>query len=236
MAAVATGVERFEGFSDEAVQFFLELQAEQSRTWFKAHQADFARLWKRPLELFVAELCERLVDVYPGILDAEPHFLRIQRDTRFSKDKTPYKTFVAASVGIRAADGDEAHSQPGMYVSSGLDGEYVAIGSWHMTPAILQRYRALLDDARQGTEIQAMVDGLVANGFRLEAMEKLKRVPPPFGQDHPRGELLRHKGLAVVAHPAEDIGTSRALLEWAEARLRSAAPLMHRLDKSLSGQ
>jgi uncharacterized protein (TIGR02453 family) len=110
MAAVATGVERFEGFSDEAVQFFLELQAEQSRTWFKAHQADFARLWKRPLELFVAELCERLVDVYPGILDAEPHFLRIQRDTRFSKDKTPYKTFVAASVGIRAADGDEARA------------------------------------------------------------------------------------------------------------------------------
>jgi uncharacterized protein (TIGR02453 family) len=235
MAAVATGVERFEGFSDEAVQFFLELQAEQSRAWFKARQADFVRLWKRPLELFVAELCERLVDVYPGILEAEPHFLRIQRDTRFARDKTPYKTYVAASVGIRASDADEGHSQPGMYVSSGLEGDYVGVGAWHMTPAILQRYRALLDDPRQGAAIQRLVDGLVADGFKLEAMEKLKRVPAPFAQDHPRGELLRHKGLAVVAQADEDVATSRALLDWAEARLRAAAPLVHRLDTRLSG-
>jgi uncharacterized protein (TIGR02453 family) len=234
MAAVATGVERFEGFTDEAVQFFFELQAEQSRTWFKARQADFSRLWKRPLELFVAELCERLVDVYPNILDAEPHFMRIQRDTRFSKDKTPYKTFVAASIGIRASDSDEGHSQPGLYVSSGLEGDYVAIGAWHMTPAILQRYRALLDDPREGATIQDMVDRLVADGFKLEAMEKLKRVPPPFAQDHPRGELLRHKGLAVVSQAGEDVAASRALLDWAEVRLRAAAPLIHRLDTFLS--
>ena len=63
MTAVATGVDRFNGFSDEAIQFLLELQAEQSRTWFKAHQADYSRVCRRPLELFVAELCERLVDV-----------------------------------------------------------------------------------------------------------------------------------------------------------------------------
>src|SRR5438445_8652107 len=89
MAAVATRVERFTGFSDEAIQFLLELQAEQSRTWFKAHQDDFLRLCRRPLELFVAELRERLLDVYPGMVDAEPHIFRIQRDTRFAKDKAP---------------------------------------------------------------------------------------------------------------------------------------------------
>src|SRR4051794_14667392 len=63
-------LERFNGFSDEAIQFFLDLQAEQSRTWFKAHQDDFVRLWRRPLEMFVEELRERLVDVFPGTADA----------------------------------------------------------------------------------------------------------------------------------------------------------------------
>jgi uncharacterized protein (TIGR02453 family) len=235
MATVATGAERFSGFSDEAMQFFLELQAEQSRTWFKAHQDDFSRLWRRPLELFVAELCERLVDVYPGILDAEPHFFRIQRDTRFAKDKTPYKTFVAANVGIRASNGEEDHSQPGLYVSFGLEGEYVAIGAWHMTQAILARYRAMLDDPREGARVQRLVDELVAAGFQIEAMEKLKRVPPGFAQDHPRAELLKHKGLAVVTHPTdESIVGSRLLLDWATAQLRAAAPLMHLLDKALA--
>jgi uncharacterized protein (TIGR02453 family) len=101
MATVASRVERFSGFPDEAIQFFLELQAEQSRTWFKAHQADYLRLCRRPLELLMSELQQRLVGAYPGVADVEPHYFRIQRDTRFAKDKVPYKTNVAADLPIR---------------------------------------------------------------------------------------------------------------------------------------
>src|ERR1700694_759419 len=231
MTAVATGVERFNGFSDDAIQFFLELQAEQSRTWFKAHQADYVRVRRRPLELFVAELCQRLVDVYPGIADAEPHYFRIQRDTRFARTKEPYKTNVAADVAIRPRREDEQeHGLPGLFVSFGLDGEYIGIGAWHMSPAVLQRYRALLDDPRQGSQFQKLVDALVARGNQVSAMEKLKRVPPPYAQDHPRAELLKHKGLAVMAQPAENVSSSRLLLDWAETELRAAAPLILLLD------
>src|SRR3954452_21465491 len=99
--ATLTLPEKFEGFSDEAIQFLLELQAEQSRTWFKVHQDDYVRLCRRPLELLVCELQERLSDVYPRITDVEPHIFRIQRDTRFSKDKSPYKTNLAANMAIR---------------------------------------------------------------------------------------------------------------------------------------
>src|SRR5947207_5180435 len=101
----AATAQRFEGFSDEAIQFFLELQAEQSRTWFKAHQDDFLRLCRRPLELLVAELQERLTGTYPGIAAVEPHIFRIQRDTRFAKDKSPYKTNLAANMPIRPPRG-----------------------------------------------------------------------------------------------------------------------------------
>src|ERR1700730_8550701 len=223
MTAVATGVDRFNGFSDEAIQFLLELQAEQSRTWFKAHQADYLRVCREPLELFVTELCQRLVDVYPGIAEAEPHIFRIQRDTRFAKNKEPYKTNLAADVPIRRRlDDEQEHGVPGVYVSFGLEGEYVGIGAWHMPPAVLLRYRGLLDHPRQGAQVQKLVDGLLARGNQVAAMEKLKRVPPPYAQDHPRAELLKHKGLAVMAQPAENVSGSRQLLDWAETELRAA--------------
>jgi uncharacterized protein (TIGR02453 family) len=235
MATVATsGVEQFTGFSDEAFQFLLELQAEQNRAWFKAHQADFLRLCRKPLELFVTELQARLVDVFPGFVDAEPHYFRIQRDTRFSKDKAPYKTNLAADVSLRPSfEAEDRHVVPGVYVSFGLDGEYVAVGAWHMSPEVLLRYRSALDSA-VGARIQAQVDGLLARGFGLEAMEKLKRVPPPFPQDHPRAELLKHKGLAVVAQAADGVSGSPKLLDWAEKQLRQAAPLIDLLDNALA--
>ena len=235
MPAVATAVERFEGFSDEAIQFLLELQAEQSRTWFKAHQSDFTRLCRRPLELFVEELRDRLIAVYPRIVEAEPHYFRIQRDTRFAKDKTPYKTSISADVAIRPRGEDEnEHGIPGLYFSWGLEGEYLGIGAWHMSPSVLARYRAVLDGVQTGPEIQRRVDELLAQGFSIEAMEKLKRVPSPYAQDHPRAELLKHKGFAIMAQPTENVSSSRLLLDWAEAQLRAAAPLMHVIDKALT--
>jgi uncharacterized protein (TIGR02453 family) len=190
---------------------------------------------RRPLELFVTELCQRLVDVYPGLADAEPHIFRIQRDTRFAKDKAPYKTNVAADLSIRArAEGEAEHGIPGLYVSFGLEGEYVGIGAWHMQPEVLQRYRALVADPKTGARIQRLVDGLLAQGCTTAAMEKLKRVPPPYAQDHPRAELLKHKGFAVMAQPAENVSASPRFLDWAEGHLRAAAPLVHLLDKSLA--
>src|SRR5438067_12461878 len=110
--------ERFEGFPDDGIQFLLDLQAEQSRTWFKAHQDDYVRLLRRPLELLVAELQERLTDVYPRIAQVEPHIFRIQRDTRFAKDKSPYKTNVAANIAIAPPSGEgDHHTTPGIYLS-----------------------------------------------------------------------------------------------------------------------
>jgi len=227
--------QRFEGFPEGAMQFFLELHAEQSRTWFKAHQDDFVRLWKQPLELFVSELQERLVDVYPGLTEVTPHFFRIQRDTRFARDKTPYKTYVAADLPLRPVpEGVDEHAVPGLYVSFGLEGEYVAFGAWHMSPEVLQRYRAALDHPKHGAEAQKIVDALLADGWGLESMESLKRVPPPYPQDHPRGELLKRKGLAVATAPKEELLNSPRLLDWAEDRLRRVAPLARWIERHLT--
>jgi uncharacterized protein (TIGR02453 family) len=234
-AKPATQSSTFQGFPEGGITFFMELQAEQTRTWFKAHEAEFQRLWKQPLEQFMADLQTRLVDVYPGLAEVSPHFFRIQRDTRFSRDKTPYKTFVAADLPIRPLRaGEEQHGVPGLYVSFGLEADYVAMGSWHMSPEVLSRYRAAVDDEQSGAELQRIVDDLRQQGFKVDSMESLKRVPPPYAQDHPRGELLKHKGLAVSMLVKDDLSASPAILDWAEARLRTVAPLANWLDRHLS--
>jgi uncharacterized protein (TIGR02453 family) len=234
--AVSPG-ERFAGFPEEGVQFLLELQAEQNRAWFKAHQADFVRLCRRPLELFMEELKQRLLETYPGLQDVEPHIFRIQRDTRFARDKTPYKTDVSAYLPTRvAAESPDPHGHvPGIYVSFGLDEELIALGCWHLPPELLTRYRAAVDHPKTGPEIQSIVDKLQKTGFGLSAMETLKRVPPPYSKDHPRAELLKHKGLAVHAILPDGLASTPGLLDWAEERLRHAAPLTSWLDRVLFG-
>lgn len=234
MAAVSSPAERFTGFSDEAIQFFLELQAEQSRAWFKAHQDDFVRLCRRPLELFVNELRERLAADYPGLAEVEPHFFRIQRDTRFARDKAPYKTNVAADLSVRPSGaGDNQHDQPGLYTSFGLDGEFVAIGCWHMSPETLARFRRAVDHPASGPRLHKAVEHLSARGWSIASMESLKRVPPPYAQDHPRAELLKRKGLALMISPDSGISATPAYVDWAVERLREVKPVVDWLDREL---
>ncbi len=230
---MTAAAERFSGFSDDAIQFLLELQAEQSRTWFKAHQDDYLRLCRRPLELFISELQERLRSVYPGLKHVEPHIFRIQRDTRFAKDKAPYKTNVAGSLAVRMPrEGEDQHTTPGMYFSFGLDGEFIAIGEWYMAPATLLRYRAALAGA-DGLKLKATVDRLVTDGWSLGSMESLKRVPAPYPQDHPCAELLRRKGLAVSIQPSGGISARPEFVDWAESKLRDAAPMVRWLERHI---
>jgi uncharacterized protein (DUF2461 family) len=122
---------------------------------------------------------------------------------------------------------------PGIYVSFGLEEELIALGCWHLPPELLARYRAGVDDPRTGPELQGIVERLQAEGFGVSAMESLKRVPPPYAKDHPRAELLKHKGLAVSAPVPEGLASTPGLLDWGEERLRHAAPLTNWLDRVL---
>ncbi len=125
---------------------------------------------------------------------------RPYRDIRFSADKSPYKTNIAATVG----DG---------YVSLNADGLRAGSGMYEMTREQLERYREAVTNDRRGKELVGLVEAARAAGLEVTAHDVLKTAPRGYPKDHPRLELLRHKGLITWREwPAGAwLGTRRAM-------------------------
>src|SRR5579862_795412 len=230
---VLTKTEPFTGFPPGGFDFFLELSHRQSREWFKANKQRYEELWANPFRALLDELAERMGDVLPDMTLAPRHVFRIQRDTRFSPDKSPYKTHIAGHVTAYSR-GEADWSVPGMYIHFGLDDSVAAVGQWGMDKDQLRLFRQAVDNERSGAALQKLVTKLKADGFSLSSHEGLKRVPPPFPQDHERGELLKMKGLSVsVVNLPEELMPSHDLADWLSERLRQAAPVAKWLHENV---
>ena len=111
----------FAGFSPDGIQFMADLAANNDRTWFQPRKADYGRLVKEPMELLMVALGERFeVGRIPLVADPKRSPFRIYRDTRFSRDKAPYKTHIGASMpwvggvdGSMPSPGEAAESDDG---------------------------------------------------------------------------------------------------------------------------
>lgn len=225
----------FAGFPPGGFDFFLELQGRQSREWFKANKARYEELWVQPLAVLLSELAQRLADVFPDMPAAGQHIFRIQRDTRFSADKSPYKTHVAAHMPIHPIAAERWYT-PSLYLHFGLDDSVLAVGAWEVGKELLPVLRQRFADDGWGGRLQAIMSRLEQDGFQLSAHEQLKRVPAPYPQDHPRAELLKRKGLSVSLQDIpEELMPSRELLEWMSERLHKAAPVALWLEDALKG-
>ena len=235
--AVATST--FTGFRPEAIQFLADLAANNERDWFQPRKAEFERLLKTPLE----DLCVALEEQFrardiPLHSDPVKSPFRIYRDTRFSKDKSPYKTHLAASFGW-AGDGVDAaagrsHTES-VHASGGYfhlqPGEiYVGGGVWHPESSWLTAFRQRLVNDLAG--FQAIVE---APEFKKEFGtvgddgESLKRVPPGFPADHPAADLLRLKNVTFGTRLADDDATSPNLPVIIADSFAAGTPLMRYL-------
>lgn len=170
---------RFQGFGTGAVRFYEELTANNTREWFAAHRATYEDDVRAPLEYLLDDLAAEF---------GEAKVFRPNRDVRFSKDKSPYKTTAAAVVvGDRDARG--------YYVQLSADGLMVGGGAYMLAGDELVRLRAAIDDDRTGTELEVIVADLRAAGAETGAHETLKTAPRGYPTDHPRIDLLRNKGI-----------------------------------------
>jgi uncharacterized protein (TIGR02453 family) len=184
----------FTGFSHEALQFLVDLAGNNERAWFQPRKAEYERLLKEPLEALCVALDERFrKQRLPLRADPATSPFRIYRDTRFSHDKTPYKTHIAANFPW-VGDDSGAHGNGGYFHLS--PGEaYIGGGMWHPEKERLAAFRALLvnDPARVHAAIEDKA--FVRTFGQIQSHETLKRVPAGFPADHPEAELLKLKDL-----------------------------------------
>lgn len=174
----------FDKLVPEALTFLNDLSANNSRDWFTANKARYDAAVKAPALALGDEIAARL-ETRKGAAPKVKLF-RPQRDVRFSKDKTPYHTH----LHLLWSQG----GGPGWYF--GVSATYVTAGLGMMgfSKDELARYRSAIDENMDG--IGETIAGLMSGGMRLSEAE-LKRVPAPFDKEHPRGDLLRAKSLAV---------------------------------------
>ena len=185
----------FAGMPDEGLAFLEDLEERNTKAFFDAHKAVFTTKVQAPFAALVEAAAARLRPSVPGI--GRPKVFRIYRDLRFSKDKTPYKTSMSASIPSRIpADGDRPGVGTGYYVNVGPAGLYVASGLYHPSREDLARVRAAIADPDTGPELEAVLRRAAAKG--LEAwLDPLQRIPKDWPPDHPRAGLLKARSLVL---------------------------------------
>ena len=221
----------FSGFHRDQVAFFKQLAAKQDREWFKQNKDRYLALAEEPMKQLMGDLQLALARQYRGFALKPPKHFRIYRDVRFSKDKSPFKTGIAAVIGLQG--GEEEGPPAAIYAHFGLQ-DYAGAGHWMFPPGKLERYRKLVADDKTGRELQKRVDALKKKGFKIDSFEATKRVPSGFQSDHPRAELLKLKGLGVSfpRFPAA-VRFSPKLASWLTARSAEAATLVTWLEHRL---
>ena len=200
----------FRGWPTEALEFYEGLEADNSKTYWVAHKETYDRHVYAPTVELLAEL--------------EPEFgpgkiFRPNRDIRFSADKSPYKTAIAASL------------ERGGYLQFSPRGLAAGNGMYMMAPDQLDRYRRAVADDDTGEALRRMVQGVERQGIEVGGHESLKTVPKGYPKDHPRVDLLRNKGLVAWKQwpVAAWLGTATAKRRVAEF-LRASQPLRDWLE------
>jgi uncharacterized protein (TIGR02453 family) len=214
-------------FSPQLFAFLRELEQHNEREWFSANKSRYEDDIKEPALAFIEDIGHRLPEVAPQLTADKRSMFRIYRDTRFSKDKTPYKTHVGIYFRhARAAEMDTG----GMYLHLEPGHVFMGAGIWHPGTPALKRIRDALVARPEGWR-RALV--AVEPVWKLADGEALKRPPAGYSADNPLIEDIKRKSFAITAPLTQKQATSSGFLdEWAE-RAASARPFMEYLCSAL---
>jgi uncharacterized protein (TIGR02453 family) len=219
----------FEGFPKEGINFLRKLKRNNNRVWFNAHKAEYEELVKLPMQSLIATLAIVLRDYAPE-MEANPKrsMFRIYRDTRFSKDKTPYKTHVAAVFTPEGTTHDDA----GLYLHIEPGEIYLGGGIYAPDSEQLRKIRrAIAHESDAFIDIVNNKDFIKSYGSVIG--EKLTRVPQGFDRNHPLAEYLRMKQYYAGASLDEKFCYSSKFVDIIHSYFRKIQPLVHFLNTAL---
>lgn len=219
-------------FGPELFAFLRDLARHNDRAWFAANKERYERDARGPALRFISDFGAPLARLSAHfVADARPlggSLFRIQRDTRFAKDKSPYKTQLG--LHFRHSRGRDAHA-PGFYLHLAPGNVFAGAGVWHPdAPALAAIRRALVD------EPTAWKKAVAGKRFRAACAlggESLQRVPRGFAPDHPLADDLRRKDFIALAPFDERAVTAPDFLARFADFCRRAAPLNRFLAHAL---
>ncbi|HLK62003.1 MAG TPA: DUF2461 domain-containing protein [Bryobacteraceae bacterium] len=220
----------FPGFPSEAITFFRGLARNNNRDWFLPRKPLFEEKVKRPMWELVEALNASMKEFAPNyVTDPAKAIYRFYRDTRFSKDKSPYKDHIAASFPHRTLVSDGA---AGYYVALSHKNVGVGGGIYMTVPATLLAVRNHI--AQHPAEFRKLVDARGVRALFGEMQgEQLSRVPKGFAKDHPAEDLLRRKQFLWYAELPVELATTKELFGEVKKRFRAMAPFMDFLNAPL---
>ncbi|MGE3327801.1 MAG: TIGR02453 family protein [Acidimicrobiia bacterium] len=239
----------FTGFPAAAWGVLEGLAADNTSVYFDAHRDQYRRCVATPAATFVDAVVPALRSSVHPALQGDPRvgrsLFRINRDTRFGSDKTPYKTHIDFLFWI--GDGEPRQS-PACIVRITATSVVVGAGQVGLEGAALERYRSAVAGPTSST-LRTIVDQLVADGCDLSDVHRV-RVPSPFAQDHANADLLRRDGFHAShtnRHPVAisdgqfiswittELGRYRPLLDWLSAYSLTAALSTSETEQPLAG-
>jgi uncharacterized protein (TIGR02453 family) len=218
----------FPGFSPEALTFLRNLKRNNRREWFQPRKEIFDSRLKAPMIQLVEAINAELLKFAPDhITDPKKAVYRIYRDTRFSADKTPYKTHIAA---IFPNHGLQKHSSAGFYFHLTAKSVGIAAGSYMPGPDELRAVRAWL--AENHKEFRAATHKPKKLLGKLTG-SAVTRMPKGFDSGHPAEDLIRMKQWLYWVELEAKLATTPRLVTELVKRFRAAAPVIAMLNAPL---
>jgi len=221
----------FPGFSPDALKFLRSLKRNNRREWFQPRKEIFETKLKAPMVELVEAINAELLDFAPEhITDPKKAVYRIYRDTRFSADKTPYKTHIAAIFPDRSLG---KQSAAGFYFHLNEKSVGIAAGSYMPGPDELRAVRTWL--AENHAAFRKASRGPEKLLGKLEG-SSVTRIPKGFDASHPAEDLIRMKQWLYWVELDATLATTPRLLPELVKRFRAAAPVIAMLNAPLREQ
>ena len=219
-------------FTKATFGFLKELAANNNRPWFEKNKPRYEDHVKEPAMRFITEFRPCLKKISPHFrADPRPvggSMFRIYRDTRFSKDKSPYKTFTG--IQFRHELGKDAHA-PGFYLHLEPGSAFIGLGCWHPDSGSVRSIRDAIIEDSAGWKRAAHGKKFTAR-FGLEG-ESLSRHPRGVDPEHPLIDDLKRKDFIGVAHVSQKMITARGFLEEFTDACKDGKGLMQFLCKAV---
>ena len=218
-------------FSEQAFDFLEELEHRNNREWFQENKPVYETELKAPMLEVIAAINTRLTEFAPDYLRPPPKaMLRIYRDVRFSNDKTPYKTHLAASW---PRQGLEKVGGAGFFLQVGVHGVMVAAGAYSPGSPQLRAIREYLLDHHD--EMRAVLaDAALTRVAEPFDGRPLLRAPRGFDAEHPAADLLRVRSWAHFARLPGDTALRDDFIDAVVERFRALAPFVDLLNVILA--